>query len=83
MGPRTPHRGLFALAAAAALPLLLPDKCALAVPWVLLKGRLGIDQCRLRGGEQSAQPGSSESSQSLRASKKARPQVIGARQTWG
>lgn len=79
MGPRTPHRGLFALPAAVAFPLLLPDKCPLAVPWVLLKGKLGIDQCRLRGDEQLAQPGSSESSQSLRASKEARPQVNGVR----
>lgn len=28
VGPSTPHRGLFALPAAAALPLLLPDRCA-------------------------------------------------------
>lgn len=83
MGPGTPHRRLFALPTAAALPLLLLDKCALAVPWAPLKGKLGIDQCRLRESEQLAQPGSSESSQSLRACKESRSQVSGARQTWG
>ncbi|KAF5928939.1 hypothetical protein HPG69_002713 [Diceros bicornis minor] len=39
VGPRTPHRGLFALPAATALPLLLPDRCALAVPGAVLKGK--------------------------------------------
>lgn len=83
MGPGTPHRGLFALPAAAALPLLLQDICALAVPWAPPKGKLSIDPCRLRGSEQLAQLESSESSQSLRASTESRPQVSGARQTWG
>lgn len=63
MGPKTPHLGLFALPAAKAL-LLLPDRCARPVPWTLLKGKLGMNQCRLKGSEQLAQPGSSESSES-------------------
>lgn len=64
VGPRIRHRGLFALPAAPALPLLLPDRCALAEPWALLMGKLSTDCCRLRGREQVAQPGGSEYSQS-------------------
>ena len=47
MGPRTQHPGLFAVPAAMVLPLLLPDRCSCAVFWALLKGKLGMDLCRL------------------------------------
>lgn len=50
MEPRIPYRGLFALPSTTALPLLLPDRCALAVPGALLKGKPGMDQCRPGGG---------------------------------
>lgn len=68
MEPRISYGGLFALPSTTALPLLLPNRCALAVPRALLKGELGMEPCRPRGSEQLAQTGNSESSQSLRAS---------------
>lgn len=82
MGPRTRHGGLFALPAAPTLPLLLPDRCALAEPPALLKGKLGRDRCRLRDREHWHSLGF-QSILSLRASREFRLQVAGTGQTWG